>query len=114
MISRCFAGESQANRKYTAWAKQADREGHPGIARLFGPLQLPKPYTPMVTSKTLGDIKTTEDNLKAAMAGENYEVVTMYPTSWKMREQRVTRLPNGLSSGLGRSRRSTRNSWSGP
>ncbi len=34
-LKAAFAGESQANRKYLAWAKQADREGHPGIAHLF-------------------------------------------------------------------------------
>jgi len=78
-LKAAFAGESQANRKYTAWAKQADREGHPGIARLFRAVAAAETVHAHGHLKTLGDIKTTEDNLKAAMAGENYEVVTMYP-----------------------------------
>ena len=34
-LQAAYAGASQANRKYTAWARQADREGHPDVARLF-------------------------------------------------------------------------------
>ncbi|MCU0520493.1 MAG: rubrerythrin family protein [Anaerolineae bacterium] len=78
-LKAAFAGESQANRKYLAWAKQADREGHPGIARLFRAVAAAETIHAHGHLKTLGDIKSTEENLVAAAAGENYEVVSMYP-----------------------------------
>jgi len=78
-LQAAFAGESQANRKYTAWARQADREGHPEVARLFRAVAAAETVHALNHFKTLGEIKTTAENLKAAIAGEHYEVVTMYP-----------------------------------
>jgi rubrerythrin len=78
-LKAAFAGESQANRKYLAWAKQADREGHPGIARLFRAVAAAETIHAHGHLRTLGDIRSTEENLKMAVAGENYEVITMYP-----------------------------------
>lgn len=78
-LQAAFAGESQANRKYTAWARQADREGHPDIARLFRAVAAAETVHALNHLKTMGQIKTTAENLKAALSGENYEVVTMYP-----------------------------------
>ena len=78
-LQAAFAGESQANRKYLAWAKQADREGHVGIARLFRAVAAAETVHAHNHLRTLGDINSTEENLKAAMAGEHHEVVTMYP-----------------------------------
>jgi len=78
-LKAAFAGESQANRKYLAWSKQADREGHPGIARLFRAVAAAETVHAHGHLRTLGDIKSTEENLVAAASGENYEVVTMYP-----------------------------------
>ena len=59
-----FAGESQANRKYLAFAKQADKEGLPQVAKLF---------------RDAGKIGDTTANLKAAIEGETYEFTKMYP-----------------------------------
>lgn len=78
-LQAAFAGESQANRKYLAWAKQADREGHTNIARLFRAVAAAETVHAHNHFRTLGEINSTADNLKAAIAGEHYEVVTMYP-----------------------------------
>ncbi len=78
-LKAAFAGESQANRKYTAWARQAEREGHAGIAKLFRAVAAAETIHALSHLRTLGDIKSTAENLEAAIAGENYEVVTMYP-----------------------------------
>ena len=78
-LQAAFAGESQANRKYLAWAKQADREGQPGIARLFRAVAAAETIHAHTHFRTMGQINATVDNLKSAIAGEHYEVVTMYP-----------------------------------
>jgi rubrerythrin len=78
-LRAAFAGESQANRKYLAWSIQADREGLPEVAKLFRAVAAAETVHAHNHFRTLGEIKSTADNLKAAMAGENYEVVTMYP-----------------------------------
>jgi rubrerythrin len=78
-LQAAFAGESQANRKYTAWARQADKEGHPDVAKLFRAVAAAETVHALMHFRTMGEIKSTADNLKAALAGEHYEVVTMYP-----------------------------------
>jgi rubrerythrin len=78
-LKAAFAGESQANRKYLAWAAQAEREGLPEVAKLFRAVAAAETVHAHMHFRTLGEIKTTADNLKAAIQGENYEVVTMYP-----------------------------------
>ncbi|MCC6146057.1 MAG: rubrerythrin family protein [Anaerolineaceae bacterium] len=74
-----FAGEAQANRKYTAFAKKAEIDGHPQIARLFRAAAHAETVHALSHLRVLGGVKTTAENLEAAIAGENYEVVTMYP-----------------------------------
>jgi rubrerythrin len=74
-----FAGESQANRKYTAFAKKADEEGFHQIARLFRAAAHAETVHALNHFRALGEVKTTKDNLEAAISGENYEVSTMYP-----------------------------------
>ncbi len=78
-LQAAFAGESQANRKYLAWAKQAEREGHPGVAKLFRAVAAAETVHAHSHLRVLGQINSTVDNLRAAIAGENYEVQTMYP-----------------------------------
>lgn len=78
-LQAAFAGESQANRKYLAWAKQADREGYADVARLFRAVAAAETVHAHSHFRTLGEIRSTADNLRAAIAGEHYEVVTMYP-----------------------------------
>src|SRR5512133_993725 len=74
-----FAGESQANRKYLAFAKKADTEGFPQVARLFRAAAAAETIHALTHFKTAGEIRTTEENLKVAISGENYENTVMYP-----------------------------------
>lgn len=78
-LKDAFAGESQANRKYTAFARKADQEGHAQVARLFRAAAHAETVHALAHLNALGEVKTTADNLQAAINGENYEVVNMYP-----------------------------------
>lgn len=74
-----FAGESQANRKYTAFAEKAEKEGYPQAARLFRAAAAAENIHAMTHLRALGEIKSTAENLDTAAAGENYEWTDMYP-----------------------------------
>jgi rubrerythrin len=74
-----FAGESQANRKYLAFAKQADKEGHPQVAKLFRAAAEAETVHAHNHLRTLGGVKGTADNLKEAISGETHEFKEMYP-----------------------------------
>ncbi|HBF41025.1 MAG TPA: rubrerythrin [Anaerolineaceae bacterium] len=78
-LMTAFAGESRANRKYTAFAKQADAEGFPQVARLFRAAAEGEAVHAAAHFKAANEIKTTKENLEAAIEGEHYEVVEMYP-----------------------------------
>lgn len=78
-----FAGESQANRKYLAFAAAADKEGYHQVAKLFRAAAHAETIHALTHFKTAGEVKTTAENLEAAIAGENYEVETMYPDFMK-------------------------------
>ncbi|MBF0136918.1 MAG: rubrerythrin family protein [Magnetococcus sp. DMHC-1] len=78
-LKAAFAGESQANRKYLAFAKKADQDGYPGIAGLFRAIAEAETIHAHTHLRNLGGINATLDNLKEAMAGEDYEVTQMYP-----------------------------------
>jgi rubrerythrin len=78
-LQTAFAGESQANRKYLAFAKKADQEGFPQIARLFRAAAAAETVHANNHFRSLNGIKSTAENLQAAIGGENYEVVSMYP-----------------------------------
>lgn len=78
-LKAAFAGESQANRKYTAFAKKADEEGHAQVAKLFRAAAHAETVHALNHFRALGEVKSTSENLQAAIAGEHYEVVTMYP-----------------------------------
>jgi len=87
-LKAAFAGESQANRRYLYFSKQADVEGYPDIAGLFrdtaegetghahGHLDYLKAVGDPATGLPIGD---TQENLKAAIAGETHEYTDMYP-----------------------------------
>jgi len=79
-LKAAFAGESQARNKYDYFAKVARKEGHHGIAALFEETALNEMQHAKDEFKLLKGIGTTEDNLKAAIEGENYEHTKMYPT----------------------------------
>jgi rubrerythrin len=74
-----FAGESQANRKYLAFAKKADEEGHRQVAKLFRAAAHAETVHAVNHLKALGEIKSTAENLETAARGENHEAVSMYP-----------------------------------
>ncbi len=78
-LREAFAGESQANRRYLAFAKKADAEGHPGIARLFRAAAEAETVHAHAHLRVLGEVKSTAENLTAAAEGESYEFKTMYP-----------------------------------
>lgn len=78
-LKSAFAGESQANRKYLAFAKKADEDGFPQVAKLFRAVAEAETIHAHNHLKALGEVKSTTENLQAAMGGENYEVITMYP-----------------------------------
>ncbi len=78
-LKAAFAGESQANRKYLAFAKKAEDEGKLGIAKLFRAAAEGETVHALNHLRNLGDVKTTTENLQAAIAGETYEIDTMYP-----------------------------------
>ena len=78
-LKESFAGESQANRKYTAFARKADKENLPGVARLFRAVAAAETVHALAELDTLGGVKSTLENLKAAKSGEEFEFKQMYP-----------------------------------
>ncbi|MGQ9645879.1 MAG: rubrerythrin family protein [Thermodesulfobacteriota bacterium] len=78
-LKEAFAGESQANRKYLAFAAKADEEGYPQVARLFRAAAEAETIHAHNHLKALGAIKTTKENLQEAIAGETHEFKKMYP-----------------------------------
>lgn len=86
-LKAAFAGESQANRRYLAYAKKADEEGFPQVARLFRAAAHAETIHAHSHLRTLGEIRTTRENLEEAVKGENYEVVSMYPEFMKDAEE---------------------------
>jgi len=85
-LAAAFAGESQANRKYLAFAKKAEEDGYLAIAKLFKAAAAAETIHAHNHFKTMGGVQSTKENLEAAIAGENYEVVTMYPTMIEVAE----------------------------
>jgi len=77
-LKAAFAGESQANRKYLAFAKKAARDGYPNIANLFRAVAEAETVHAHNHLRVLGEIKSTVENLQAAIEGENYEGNVMY------------------------------------
>ena len=78
-LMAAFAGESQANRKYLAYAKQAEKEGLPQVAKLFRAAAEAETIHAHAHLRYAGKIKSTMENLEDAIAGETYEFTKMYP-----------------------------------
>ena len=78
-LKDAFAGESQANQKYRAFAKKAERDGFPNIAKLFRTTAEAERIHAEGHLKALDEIGSTVENLKVAIAGETYEYKEMYP-----------------------------------
>ena len=78
-LLEAFAGESQANRKYLAFAKKADKEGYKQIAKLFRAAAHAETVHAHAHLRALKAINDTATNLKEAIAGETHEFKNMYP-----------------------------------
>jgi len=78
-LKEAFAGESQANRRYLAFAKKAEAEGYKQIAKLFRAVAEAETVHAHSHLKELGGIKTTRENLEEAINGESFEFQKMYP-----------------------------------
>ncbi|MHA1726777.1 MAG: rubrerythrin family protein [Promethearchaeota archaeon] len=78
-LKAAFAGESQANRKYLAFAEQAEKEGFPQVAKLFRAAATAETIHAHNHLRALKGIKDTRENLKEAIRGEHYEFNEMYP-----------------------------------
>ena len=74
-----FAGESQANRKYLAFADKAEKEGYAQVAKLFRAAGAAETVHAHAHLRALGEIGSTAENLKVAVAGETHEFKSMYP-----------------------------------
>jgi len=78
-LQAAFAGESQANRRYLFFAEKAEKDGHPQIARLFRAVAEAETVHARNHLSTMGNIKSTKENLEEAIGGEHYEFTNMYP-----------------------------------
>jgi rubrerythrin len=78
-LEAAFAGESQANRKYLAFAKKAEEEGFLQVARLFRAAAEAETIHAHNHFKELGGVRSTRENLEAAIKGESFEFQQMYP-----------------------------------
>ncbi|MHC4069993.1 MAG: rubrerythrin family protein [Planctomycetota bacterium] len=78
-LENAFAGESQANRRYLAFAKKAEKEGLPGVAKLFRAAAEAETVHALAHLRALGGIKSTAENLLEAVNGESFEFKEMYP-----------------------------------
>lgn len=78
-LMAAFAGESQANRKYLAFAQKAEKEGKTNVARLFKTIAEAETIHALKHLETAGQVGSTIENLQAAIEGENYENTQMYP-----------------------------------
>jgi len=78
-LKAAFAGESQANRRYLAFARKADEEGFTQAAKLFRAAAEAETVHALNHLKVIGEVKSTLENLNAAMGGETFEYTKMYP-----------------------------------
>ena len=78
-LKAAFAGESQANRKYLAFARKAEADGRPGIAKLFRAAAEAETVHAHADLRVMGGIGDTLKNLDEALAGEGHEFREMYP-----------------------------------
>jgi rubrerythrin len=78
-LEEAFAGESQANRRYLAYAKRAGDEGYPEIARLFKAIAEAETVHAMNHLRVMGMVDSTKSNIAKAICGEKDEIDKMYP-----------------------------------
>ena len=78
-LKNAFAGESQANRRYLAFARKAEKEGQQQIAKLFKAAAEAETIHALNHLQIAGEVKSTTENLETAISGETFEFKTMYP-----------------------------------
>ena len=78
-LKAAFAGESQANRMYLAFAKKAEEEGLTQVAKLFKAAAEAETVHALNHLNVMGQVKSTAENLGTAVSGETYEFKSMYP-----------------------------------
>lgn len=78
-LMEAFAGESQANRRYLAFAEKAEKEGYPQVARLFRAAAAAETVHAHAHLRAMGGVRDTRENLEEAVAGETHEFKSMYP-----------------------------------
>jgi rubrerythrin len=78
-LKSAFAGESQANRRYLAYAKKAEEEGLQQIAKLFRAAAEAETVHALNHLRIIGEVKSTIENLETAVSGETFEFQKMYP-----------------------------------
>ena len=78
-LADAFAGESQANRKYLAYGEAAAKDGLAQVAKLFRAVAAAETIHAHAHLRAMGGVKTTTENLKAAISGEKHEFEAMYP-----------------------------------
>jgi len=83
-LKGAFAGESQANRRYVAFAQKAEEEGFSQVAKLFRAAAEAETVHALNHAKIMGEVKGTAENLYAAITGETFEFKKMYPEYLKI------------------------------
>ena len=78
-LREAFAGESQASTRYLAFARKAEQEKHPRVARLFRAAAASEVVHARNHLEAMDGVGSTQDNLRTAIDGENMEHVKMYP-----------------------------------
>ncbi len=86
-LAEAFAGESQANRSYLAFAKQAETDGFPHVAKLFRAAAEAETVHAHTHLRAMGGVKATVENLQAAVEGEGHEFREMYPPFLKQAQE---------------------------
>ncbi len=86
-LEEAFAGESQANRKYLAFADKAEKEGYSQAARLFRAAAAAETVHAHAHLRAMNGVGSTQENLKEAIEGETHEFRSMYPDMIKTAEE---------------------------
>ncbi|MDP4126549.1 MAG: ferritin family protein [Bacillota bacterium] len=86
-LMEAFAGESQANRKYTAYSRKAEAEGKKNAAKLFKAASDAETIHALKHFEVADKIKSTAENLNDAVNGENHEYQSMYPEFLKVAQE---------------------------
>jgi len=90
-LKNAFAGESQANRHYLAFARKAEEDGFTQVARLFRAAAEAETVHALNHLKIMGEIKSTTENLDSAVSGETFEFEKMYPEYLSIAKQEGNR-----------------------